>query len=147
MTTRNKRGELIELTPCGTCGKERWVVLRGGKPITKVCRQCHATSLGGRSSPKFNHGIRHNNGYVYLLQVGHPRADRYGYVLRSILVLEKKLSRPIVEGYHPHHLNNVKNDDRPANLIELSPSAHKTLTSYNWRVLRGIYYSKGDKCR
>lgn len=127
---RNKFYQRHELIPCELCSKERWVMIIKGKPRSRLCRECHNKNITGKNSPKFNNGITTKHGYILVRQQDHPRADYHGYVLRAIVTLEKKLGRPLLKGYIAHHLNNVKADDRPENLIELSPSAHSTLTNY-----------------
>jgi len=63
-------------------------------------------------------------GYVKVKQVGHPRADSRGYVFEHILVAETKYGRLIGRNEHIHHLNEVKNDNRPENIAVLAKSAH-----------------------
>jgi len=52
-----------------------------------------------------------------------------GYVKRARLVLEQKLGRYLLDGHETHHINGIKDDDRPENLLELSTSAHRALTN------------------
>lgn len=46
------------------------------------------------------------------------------YTLRSHLVWEQVHNRPLPKGYVIHHLNGVKDDDRPENLIALPKGKH-----------------------
>lgn len=59
---------------------------------------------------------RASNGYVLVKAPEHPDADVRGYVYEHRLVLEQKLGRPLASGEIAHHLNGVKNDNRPENL-------------------------------
>lgn len=47
---------------------------------------------------------------------GHPRADRDGYILEHLLVMEDVIGRYLVKGENVHHKNGVKGDNRPENL-------------------------------
>lgn len=47
---------------------------------------------------------------------GHPRAGRNLYVFEHILVVEEILGRLLVNGESVHHLNGVRDDNRPENL-------------------------------
>lgn len=102
---------------CVDCGKERWVQFRKGKPLNLRCYSC-AKWKGGQTS---------YNGYTLLYRPNHPRANSWGYVKRAILVLEEKLNRPILLGMDSHHKNEVRDDDRPENLEELTRSKHRAL--------------------
>lgn len=73
----------------------------------------HPNWKGGRTTDK--------DGYVLIYMPDHPRARRLGrreprYVLEHILVMEEKLGRPLRPGEVVHHINSVRDDNRPENL-------------------------------
>lgn len=58
------------------------------------------------------------DGYVRVRLPEHPRADKSGMVLEHLVVMEASLGRPLdwSLGEQVHHVNGVKNDNRPENL-------------------------------
>ena len=65
-----------------------------------------------------------SHGYVMVMQRGHHRANGYGYVKRSVLVVEAKIGRRLDPLEHVHHINGDKQDDSPENLEALTSSEH-----------------------
>ena len=56
-------------------------------------------------------------GYVLILNHEHHLSNKQGYVKRCILVMEQKIGRMLIRGEIVHHINEVKDDDRPENLM------------------------------
>lgn len=87
-------------------------------------------SKGGPIEKRVN-----TNGYVMVKMPNHPRADRRGYVLEQILVLEKALGRPVLPTEEAHHRNRIRSDNSPGNLIlfwtkGMHRSYHERLKAY-----------------
>lgn len=108
---------------CKDCGKERWVQIAWGKPRSERCHSC--SQRGNRKS--WRGGMWKSGGYIFIQQLKHPRANSRGYIKRAILALEQRLGRPLLPNMVSHHKNGIKDDDRPENLEELTPSEHARL--------------------
>lgn len=122
---------LYKWCACLDCGKCRWVaVLKHNNlmPVNERCPSCANKINGSNHRGDKNHswkgGEYRHQGYVMVLSPKHPRARKDGHVKRAILVLEKHLRRFIPREMDVHHINGVKDDDRPENLIELSHKEH-----------------------
>jgi HNH endonuclease len=72
-------------------------------------------------------GVRMSNGYRMIRMPEHARADKNGYVLEHIMVLEQKLGRSLLPDEHTHHLNGIRDDNRPENLTNLMHIDHSRL--------------------
>lgn len=81
----------------------------------------------GQDHPGWKGGIIRRAGYVYIWMKDHPRVLANGYVKRAVLVAEKKLGRYLVDGEITHHINCVKDDDRPENIAIISASEHRSI--------------------
>lgn len=80
----------------------------------------------GEGSPTWKGGtFYHSDGYIYQLAPGHPAAkSAKGYVLQHRLVMEDKLGRFLTPTEMVHHVNEVKDDNRPENLELFNRSTH-----------------------
>lgn len=83
------------------------------------------------------------NSYKLVYRPGHHRARKDGYVLEHILVAEEKIGRPIRRNEHVHHVNFRRGDNRPENLVVLTPSQHIRVHELaNWELGWGPNYAK-----
>lgn len=60
--------------------------------------------------------IKNGHGYILVYSPTHPFCNAKKYIFRSRLVMEKHLRRYLVPEEVIHHINGVKDDDRPENL-------------------------------
>jgi hypothetical protein len=97
----------------------------------KVGRLEHLT---GRKHPSWGGGRKlDKKGYVHiLLSKDSPfycmAEKKQGYVLEHRLVIAEKLGRPLLPSEKVHHLNGIKDDNRPTNLKLVSPLDHNIYT-------------------
>ena len=71
-------------------------------------------------------GGRHvsSGGYVLIYFPNHPAADKNRYVSEHRLVWEQTHNRLLPEGWVIHHLNGIKTDNRPENLVAMPLKKH-----------------------
>ena len=115
----------FEWCACLDCGKERWVLLIFSKPKVKRCRKCYGKYHNLDNSWSWRGGRTTCMGYIAVKRPDHPRAHiRTGYVLEHILIWEEAHNRLAPRGSLIHHINGIKTDNRPCNLVLLSPRGH-----------------------
>jgi hypothetical protein len=71
----------------------------------------------GELNPSWKGGkYAKSDGYILVYQPDYPSVKNNGYVRQSRLVAEKCLGRYLTSQEVIHHINEVKDDDRPKNL-------------------------------
>ena len=101
-----------------------------GKKLSKNHKRklsiSHLGKFGKQSSHWQNGEIKDKQGYVHIYMPSHPRAKHRRYVKRAVLTIEKKIGRYLLSFEHCHHINGIKDDDKPENLMAFtSNSAHR----------------------
>lgn len=103
--------------------KIRTYSLRG-----KVMKYVLGHHIKGEKNPRYN-GYRtpDKDGYIYVRAPNHPFADSRGYIREHRLVLEKKLGRYLTKDEVAHHINGLKDDNRPENIELMVKKQHDGL--------------------
>ena len=92
----------------------------------------------GKKNPRYN-GYRTyemRSGYVRVYNPAHYRRGVNGYVFEHILVWEDTHNKRLPNNWVIHHLNGIKNDNRPVNLVALPDKKHRRLLSEKAKRIR-----------
>lgn len=119
-TSRNKKGQFIKgMTYRMSKGHKRKIAEshKGKKrpPFSKEWRENISESLKGNKR-NWKGGRTKHKGRWYIRKSNHPFSWSNGYILQSHLLMEKKIGRYLKSKEVVHHINGIKDDDRPENL-------------------------------
>lgn len=104
------------------------IVTASGRPPKEGTGGNGRNAVRGEDHPCWNGGVAYSTaGYRMVRKQDHHRADERGYVLEHILVAEEKLGRPIGTDEAVHHVNGVKDDNRPENLEVMDFAEHSRM--------------------
>lgn len=82
--------------------------------IGKFCREKTWNWKGGRKKSR---------GYIYILKPNHPFANPAGYVAEHRFIIEQFIKRYLTSKECGHHINGIKYDNRPKNLMAFKSNA------------------------
>lgn len=94
--------------------------------------------IENRDNPNWKGGrYQDSHGYIRLYYPGHHRCWRnQNYIFEHTLVWEQANNTELPDGYDIHHLNGIKNDNRPDNLVAMKHGEHTGQTiPYKKRIL------------
>jgi hypothetical protein len=99
------------------------------KAIVKKGIPCCPNWKGGKRTGR-------TDGYVQVYKPEHPGSSIEGYVMEHRLVMESVLGRYLSGVEVVHHINGVRNDNRPENL-QLFASGGEHISHHN-KLRKGI---------
>lgn len=116
------------LGPCQECGKmfetPKWATSRRDRERCRFCSKTCSNRNTARNRASTKGWIRDPKGYILVRAPQHPMASREGYVMQHRLVAAEMLGRMLKPNEVVHHLNGVKDDNRPENLEVMEKAEH-----------------------
>lgn len=109
---------------CPACNEHCEKKTRDGKRSEYCSHACYAANRKRRGPYKDFVLI---SGYLYMQRPDHPNASLKGYVAEHRIVAERYIKRFLRSGEVVHHINEVKTDNRPENLLVMSNQDHVRL--------------------
>lgn len=70
------------------------------------------------------HKKKRRDGYIEIYCPNHPSANKSGYVMEHILIMEKAIGRHITKDEVIHHKNRIRDDNRIENLDLMTLKKH-----------------------
>jgi len=116
-----------------------------GRRHSETIRKHMSEAKTGPRNPHWNGGrFKSSLGYILIKIPGHRGANAQGYVPEHRLVMEAKLGRGLNDDEVVHHINGIRDDNRPENL-QLFPSEGEHQGLHN--KLRPIMASIGKRTK
>ena len=92
------------------------------KAKMSLAHRCYYDGLNG-----YGHTKKTKNGYVLTYCPCHPNAHSDGYVFLHTVIVERELGRYLNENEVAHHINHVRDDNRPENLMLMDRKEHMSI--------------------
>jgi len=130
----NEQKKIEANNRCSTCG----ILINWRRIPTGMCRKCSQKHAKGELASNWKGGRKINTGgYVEIYcPEPHHRRKKVGhsyYVLEHILIWEQTHGKPLPKGYVIHHMNGIKTDNRPENLVAVRVKNHG-----KWTYVRAL---------
>lgn len=121
----DRKRKITTNNQCKKCG----TLIHWRRNKTGLCNHCATTGAIAFMASNWKGGRKlSSNGYI---EVYHPEPHPHRvfmratpYVREHILIWEKTNGKLLPQGYVIHHLNGIKTDNRPENLVAIEPHNH-----------------------
>lgn len=116
------KGHYYTCVECPDCKIKRWQ--RGDLKQKAQYPRCRSCAQKRERNYRWKGFRITTDGYKKINMPNHHRADCQGYVGEHTLVWEKFHRKKIPKNWIVHHLNGIRNDNRPENLLGLHRKKH-----------------------
>lgn len=116
-------------------------------PLKGPGRGNHGNHVTGNRHPRWTGGRHLNHGYMLVHDPSHPRADVSGYVREHIKIVEAALGKSLPPRAEVHHINQVKSDNRNANLVLCEDAAYHQLLHRRMRAKAACGHCDWIRCQ
>lgn len=120
---------------CLTCGKT--MTLKPSQGGLQYCsRKCMGVGITKRPMERSHNGRlarKDQQGYVMVFEPDHPNKSFHGWQYEHRLVAERTIGRYLDSSEHVHHINGIKDDNRPENLAVMDGIEHAALSARDYR--------------
>lgn len=96
--------------------------------------------FSGKNCPQWKGGkFTSNDGYLYIFVPNHPNRLRNDYLAEHRVIVEKIIGRYLNKGEIVHHINGIRNDNRPENLYLFeNQKRHNTFHFHSYLLTSNI---------
>lgn len=112
-----------------------------GEPVRFV--RGHQNSINKYRGGK----AKHSSGYEMIMAKGHPRADKRGYIPKSVWIVEQILGKQLPLGAIIHHVDSDKTNDAKINYVVCQDKSYNNLLHRRERALKACGHASWRKCK
>lgn len=113
--------------------------------IGKVANYCHG-HYDKSKRPKPTGKSHLCNGYVMIYAPWHKRSNKNGYYMEHVIIVERAIGKQVSDGVEVHHVNSIRSDNRPQNLVVCPDGAYHQLLHRRHRALEACGDPAKIKC-
>jgi hypothetical protein len=119
------------MNTCPICSHEFTPKRKEQTFCSVTCRQRNNGSgrNGQKTGPQSRQYVTRvsKDGYLRMYSGKHPHANGRTQIGVHVMVMETHLGRPLAKGECVHHINGIKTDNRPENLMLMTHSEHSRM--------------------